>query len=123
MAEAKLTNEWMDALVTELMMPAPGFYARVRSRIQSEGRQVWPFWQLVPAFGRQMAYALGMMILAASGYLVSVRMAEERSTVASLALESPAIHSEAPNFTTDEHVNRERVMMALITQARSAEGD
>lgn len=122
--EAKLTDEWVKALVTELVMPAPGFYARVRARVQAEGRQVWPFWQMVPTFGRQLGYAVAMTLLVATGYLFSIRLTEDRSVLEALMLEAPAIHSEAPLFKSGEvHANRERVMVALIAPLTNVDAD
>ncbi len=123
--EARLTNEWMQALVTELMMPAPGFYARVRARVESEGSQVWPFWQLMPVFSRQLGFALFATLMLLSGYFFTLRITEDQAhnTVAELMLDAPAIRTEAPALTAaDAHSNRQRVMLALIAPAK-AEGD
>ncbi|MGH8248806.1 MAG: anti-sigma factor family protein [Gammaproteobacteria bacterium] len=124
MEEARMTNEWMRALVTELVMPAPGFYARVRARIQSEGSQIWPFWQLVPAFSRQMGFAVAMMLILLSSYFFAVQITHpSRSPESDFARLDRVIHREAPAMTADTHANRERAMQAIVAPLSRAEGD
>ena len=122
-AEIGETKQWIEVLVTEPAMPAPGFYQRVRARVQAEAGQVWPFWQLMPAFGRQLGYSVAMTLLLASSYFLTLRLTEHQNTVAELMLDAPAIRAEAPAFTNDVHANRERVMLALVDPPGKVEGD
>ena len=122
--EARTTKEWMQTLVAEPGLPLPGFYQRVRARVQAEAGQVWPFWQLMPAFGQQLGYAVAMTLLLAASYLFTVRLTESQSTVAELMLDAPTMRTEAPALTAaDSQKNRQRVMRALIAPASKVEGD
>ncbi len=121
--EAGLTSRWMRTLVSEPVMPAPGFYARVRARVDAERSQVWPFWQLMPAFSQQFAYALAMMLFLASSYFFTLRLTENQANIAEIMLDAPAIRTEAPPLTSDTHSNRERVMVALMAPLGRVEGD
>ena len=122
--EGKLTNEWMQALVTELMMPAPGFYARVRSRIEAEGSQIWPFWQLMPVFSRQLSFAVMTMLLLLGGFLFTLRVTEDRPSTVALVQDAPIIRAETPVLNaSDAQSNRQRVMVALVGARTAVEGD
>ena len=109
--------------------PAPGFYQRVRGRVEEEAarRAVWPFWQLfpVPSVSRQFGYALTMLVLLLGTYFFTLQHAELTAPTAMRAeilLEPPVIQNETPRLTADAHTNRERVMRAIVLPI-SAEGD
>lgn len=124
LAEMRQTREWMQALVArEMLAPAPGFYARVRARVEAEAGQVWPFWQLLPVFSRQLGFAVMTLLLLVGVYLVTVQVTEQGTTTAELMLEAPVIRTETPALTADAHGNRERVMMAIVAPLGRAEGD
>lgn len=125
LAEMRQTREWMQALVArEMLAPAPGFYARVRARVEAEAGQVWPFWQLFPAFGRQLRFAALTLLLLVGAYLFTVQQTEQGISAAELMLlEAPVIRTETPALTADHHANRERVMMAIVAPMGRAEGD
>jgi predicted anti-sigma-YlaC factor YlaD len=51
--------------------PIPGFYARVRERIEDQGRvSIWSIF-LQPSFGRRLAIASATLVLLLGTYLVS----------------------------------------------------
>ena len=54
----------------EQMSPAPGFYARVSARIESQTRP--SFWDLLldPIFGRRLVYATCALVMLMSGFLL-----------------------------------------------------
>ncbi len=123
MEDARLTSEWMQALVTGPMIPAPGFYERVRARIKAEGKPVWPFWQLWPAFSRQLGFAVFTLALLLGSYFFTLRLTEQGGAAAELMLEAPVIRTETPALTADTHTNRERVMLAIVAPLGRVEGD
>ena len=55
----------------EELVPFPGFYARVMSRIEAEGKPV-SFWDMLlePVFGRRLVYASFALVVFMSGFLV-----------------------------------------------------
>lgn len=120
--EARLTHEWMESLVSESLDAAPGFYQRVRSRVEAEGNKVWPFWQLLPAFSRQLSFAMVTLLLLLSGYFVTLSMTERRGGTSAELLDVPGIRLETPVLNADTHVNRERVMFAIMAPL-GVEGD
>ena len=117
------TREWMKALVTkELLAPAPGFYARVRSRVEEQS-QAWPFWQLFPAFSRQLTVAVMMLLLLLGTYFVTLWQTERGSAIAELIPQAPIIYAETPALTANSHVNRERVLLAIVSPAARLQGE
>jgi predicted anti-sigma-YlaC factor YlaD len=122
--DLRQTHEWMRVLVLEQPeSPAPGFYARIRMRVEAEAdRRAWPFWQLLPAFSRQLGYAVMILVLLLGTYLFSFHRVERRAAEQFIA-DAPAIRTETPTLTSDNHVNRERVMRAIVAPLGSVEGD
>ncbi len=128
MSEMRQTREWMQALVSKQMLaPSPGFYARVLARVEAVEAQVgqvaWPFWQLFPAYGQQLRFALLTLLLLVSVYWVTVQRTEPGFMTAEIMMDAPVIRTEAPALTGDQHANRERVMMAIIAPLGRVEGD
>lgn len=127
LAELLETHEWMQVLVTnEPLAPAPGFYNRVRSRIETERmRPAWPFWQLFPALGRQLAFAMIVLTILLGAYAVALNHTERGrgNDAAEIALESPVMRAETPTLTGDSYANRERVMRAIVTPVSATQGD
>ncbi len=122
--ELRQTRQWMKALVTkELVAPAPGFYARVQARVDAEKSQVWPIWQLFPVFTQQLGFALITLLLLLSTYFVALRQTERGTATAQLMQDAPMIHAETPALTADAHVNRERVLMAILTPEARPQGE
>lgn len=113
MQEVQLTRKWMEALVTEPLVPSPGFYARVRARVEA-GSRVWPFWQLLPAFSRQLSFAVVTLLLLLSSYFLTLNMTERPRYTSADLFDVPVIRTEAPVFNADTHTNRERVMYAIV---------
>jgi len=65
-----------DALVANDVEPAPGFYARVMSRVEErEDDSIWAV-LLEPAFGRRLAIACGTLALLLGTYLASTERSE-----------------------------------------------
>jgi len=128
LVEMRQTREWMLALVSKQMVaPSPGFYARVLARVAAVesqlGQVVWPFWQLFPAYGQQLRFALLSLLLLVSFYWVTLQRTEPGIMTAGIMMDAPVIHTEAPALTGDQHANRERVMMAIISPLGRVEGD
>ena len=122
--ELRQTRQWMKVLVTkELVAPAPGFYARVQARVDAEKSQVWPIWQLFPVFTQQLGFALITLLLLLSTYFVALRQTERGTATAELMQNAPMIHAETPVLTADAHVNRERVLMAILTPEARPQGE
>ncbi len=118
------TRQWMRALVTkELVAPTPGFYARVQARVEAEKSQIWPFWQLFPAFTQQLGLAVMALLLLLSTYFVTFSRTERGTATAALMQDAPIIHAETPALTADSHVNRERVLLAILTPAGRQHGE
>lgn len=124
MEEVRQTHRWMRVLIQEEpVMPAPGFYARVRLRVEAETtRRSLPFWQLFPAFGRQLGFAMMLLAVLLGACFFTLRHTE-RKTMADLIPDAPAIRTETPTLTSDNNANRERVMRAIVTPLGSMEGD
>ncbi len=127
MAEALETHEWLQALVPDkTLAPAPGFYSRVRSRISAESaRPMWPFWQLFPALGRQLAYAAVLFAILLGAYVVALQHTERGGggEAAEMSLEPQVMRAETPALTGDNYANRERVMRAIVMPVSTAQGD
>ena len=116
--ELRQTRQWMKALVTkEMVAPTPGFYARVQARVEAQKSQVWPFWQLFPTFNQQLGFALMTLLLLLSTYFVTLRQTERGTATAELMQDASVIYTETPALTADPHLNRERVLLALLTPA------
>jgi anti-sigma factor RsiW len=125
-AELLQTHEWMRLLaVGEGLAPEPGFYHRVRLRIAAEAAlPAWPFWQLFPALGRQLALAMMLLVLLLGAYLVALHETEwGRSDAAEMSLDAPVIRAEAPPLGGDNNANRERAMRAIVMPASATQGD
>lgn len=123
--ELRLTREWMRALKPdETLSPAPGFYNRVRLRIvegEEAARRAWPFWQLLPAFGRQLAYAVVALAMLVGAYVVTFQRTEQQA--ASQVVVNTLVRTDAPVFTSDNQANREHAMQAIVTPVSAVEGD
>jgi anti-sigma factor RsiW len=122
-AELRQAHEWMQLLAAaEPLAPAPGFYNRVRLRIEAANAlRAWPFWQLLPAFGRQLAYATMVLVLLAGAYVFTFQRTEQRA--ASNAIVDTLLRGDAPTLSADSHANRERAMQSIVTPVSAVEGD
>jgi hypothetical protein len=70
--------------------PAPGFYARVMSRIEKqEEDSVWSVF-LEPVFGKRLAYVCGALVLLLGTYLVSTEPAEHMTPTSDIVLSQPS---------------------------------
>ena len=124
MEELRQTRQWMKALVTkELVAPAPGFYARVQARVEAEKSQVWPFWQLFPVFTQQLGFAVIALLLLLSTYFVTLSQTERGTAMAELMQDASVIHTGTPALTADPHLNRERVLLAILAPAGRQQGE
>lgn len=108
---------WQQALLRELrpprpMAPAPGFYARVRSRIEAQrASSIWSVF-LEPAFGRRLSYAalaLSLVLSLAVWDGWSQPVIDETNPVMVLAIEMP----EAPGL--DPGHDRAVVLSHLVS--------
>jgi hypothetical protein len=93
--------------------PAPGFYARVLSRIEErEDDSIWAA-LLEPAFGRRLAIACGTLALLLGTYLASTERAEH------LPVPSGVVMSEdrgaAVEGGTVQPSQRDAVLVNLVT--------
>ncbi len=126
MEAVEQTRGWLRLLVLEEpQAPAPGFYARVRQRVESEeARRAWPFWQLFPGptVTRQLAYALIMLLVLLGSYVFTLEQTEPVPAV-EVMLDAPVIRAETPPLTSDTQANRERVMRAIVLPLGSTAGD
>jgi len=76
--------------------PMPGFYARVRERIEDQGRvSVWSIF-LQPSFGRRLAIASATLALLLGTYLISTEPGNP--SVAS----APAVATDTVNVSASE---------------------
>jgi anti-sigma factor RsiW len=123
-AELLQTHEWLRLLAGE-EAPAPGFYNRVRLRITAEAAlPAWPFWQFFPALGRQLAFAMTLLVLLLGAYVVALQVTERgRTDAAEMSLDAGVIRAEAPPLGSDNNANRERVMRAIVMPASATQGD
>jgi len=123
-AELLQTQEWMRLLAAE-EAPEPGFYNRLRLRIAAEAAlPAWPFWQFFPALGRQLAFAMTLLVLLMGAYVVALNVTERgRSDAAEMSLDARVIRAEAPPLGSDNNANRERVMRAIVMPASATQGD
>ena len=123
-AELLQTQEWLRLLAAE-EAPAPGFYSRVRLRIAAEAAlPAWPFWQFFPALGRQLAFAMTLLVLLLGAYVVALQVTERgRTDAAEMSLDAGVIRAEAPPLGSDNNANRERVMRAIVMPASATQGD
>ena len=103
--------------------PTPGFYARVQARVEAEKSQVWPFWQLFPAFTQQLGFAVIALLLLLSTYFVTFSQTERGTAMAELMQNAPIIHAETPALTADPHLNRERVLLVIMTPVGRQHGE
>jgi anti-sigma factor RsiW len=123
-AELLQTHEWMRLLAAE-EAPAPGFFNRVHLRITAEAAlPAWPFWQFFPALGRQLAFAMTLLVLLLGAYVVALQVTERGgSGAAEMSLDARVIRAEAPPLGGDNNSNRERVMRAIVMPAGATQGD
>lgn len=76
--------------------PIPGFYARVRERIEDQGRvSIWSIF-LQPSFGRRLAIASATLVLLLGTYLISTEPGNP--SVAS----APAVATDTVNASASE---------------------
>jgi predicted anti-sigma-YlaC factor YlaD len=76
--------------------PIPGFYARVRERIEDQGRvSVWSIF-LQPSFGRRLAIASATLVLLLGTYLISTEPGNP--SVAS----APTVATDTVNVSASE---------------------
>jgi len=62
--------------------PVPGFYARVRERIEDQGRvSVWSIF-LQPSFGRRLAIASATLVVLLGTYLVTTEPGDQSVALA-----------------------------------------
>lgn len=122
-AEARRAREWMQLLVPEQpLAPAPGFYARLRNRVEVEKERRASWLLGFPVFTRQLGYAMMMLLVLLSGFFLTVWQTESAPTATEVIMEAPVIRAETPPLTSDRHTNREQVMQAIVAPV-SMEGD
>lgn len=123
-AELLQTHDWLRLLAAD-EAPAAGFYNRVRLRIAAEtALPAWPFWQFFPALGRQLAFAMTLLVLLLGAYVVALQVTERGgSGAAEMSLDARVIRAEAPPLGSDNNANRERVMRAIVMPAGATQGD
>lgn len=123
-AELLQTHEWLRLLAAD-EAPEAGFYSRVRLRIAAEAAlPAWPFWQFFPALGRQLAFAMTLLVLLLGAYVVALNVTERgRGGAAEMSLDAGVIRAEAPPLGSDNNANRERVMRAIVMPASATQGD
>jgi len=101
----------------ESVEPRPGFYARVRERIEAQERaSIWSVF-LEPRFGRRLAVASGVLALLLGGYLVSSELADPEIAVApTVAVGSPAAGPIAvAEDTPQQQQQRDAVLVDLAS--------
>jgi hypothetical protein len=101
------------ALAVKDVEPAPGFYARVMSRVEErEDDSIWAA-LLEPAFGRRIAIACGTLALLLGTYMASTERAEHPMTP------SGVVMSEDRKATVDDGSaaprERDAVLVNLVT--------
>ncbi len=110
--EARETSRWLRELATtDGPTPPPGFYLKVRERIESA--RGFSFWGvLIPAF-RQLAFVALMLVALLASYYLSLSSTQYGATP--VLVVHPRLERETPAMQADDHANREHVMMALVT--------
>jgi len=123
-AELLQTHDWLRLLAAD-EAPEAGFYNRVRLRIAAEAAlPAWPFWQFFPALGRQLAFAMTLLVLLLGAYVVALQVTERGgSGAAEMSLDARSIRADAPPLGSDNNANRERVMRAIVMPASATQGD
>lgn len=97
---------------SEAMEPAPGFYARVLERIESQRRP--SFWDafLEPAFGRRLLVTSLALVCVLGGFLAFTEAASEASVSRPEAVMT-AEHPAGMGVNADQ--DRETVLVSLAT--------
>ena len=97
------------------MEPSPGFYARVMSRVEAEGRP--SLWNMLldPVFGKRLVYATLAIVMMMSGYLAITEPLGDDNTA-----ESVLAGDTAPPLPEGQQSRREAILVNFV--ANSAPG-
>jgi predicted anti-sigma-YlaC factor YlaD len=99
--------------------PIPGFYARVRERIEDQGRiSVWSIF-LQPSFGRRLAIASAALVVLLGTYLVTTEPGDQ--SVASIpSVATDIVSRPAPEVSAvDDSLQQQRQRNAVLVDLAS----
>lgn len=116
----KLQSEMLRGLRVAEAEPAPGFYARVMSRIETQRHTPPSFWNLLldARFGRRLMYATATLLVLLGTYLVSTEPGDDASMSAQSAPEAilaPASDQQPPALSADQQRDRDAILVTLTT--------
>ena len=99
--------------------PIPGFYARVRERIEDQGRaSIWSVF-LQPSFGRRLAIASATLVVLLATYLVTTEPGDQSlasvPTVATDIVSTPAPEARAVDDSLQQQRQRNAVLVDLAS--------
>jgi predicted anti-sigma-YlaC factor YlaD len=99
--------------------PIPGFYARVRERIEDQGRvSVWSIF-LQPSFGRRLAIASATLVVLLGTYLVTTEPGDQSAasipSVATDIVSTPAPEASAVDDSLQQQRQRNAVLVDLAS--------
>ena len=99
--------------------PSPGFYARVRERIEDQGKaSIWSVF-LQPSFGRRLAIASATLVVLLGTYLVTTEPGEQ-SPAAIPSVATDMVSSPAPEPSTlDDSLQQQRQRNAVLVDLAS----
>jgi predicted anti-sigma-YlaC factor YlaD len=102
---------------SDTVEPAPGFYARVVSRIETQ--RAGSFWNLLldPVFGKRLVYATLTAVLVMGTYLATTEPAPLEEVVAAAPEMELARPETSPQMGADEQQDRDTVLVQLATHS------
>ncbi len=116
----KLQSEMLRALRAPEVELAPGFYARVMSRVEAQRHTPPSFWSLLldARFGRRLMFATATLLVLLGTFLVSSEPGDDGSMAAQSAPEAimaPASDQQPPALSDDQQRDRDAILVTLTT--------
>jgi hypothetical protein len=99
--------------------PIPGFYARVKERIEDQGRvSIWSIF-LQPSFGRRLAIASATLVVLLGTYLVTTEPGDQ-STASIPSVATDMVSTPAPEASAvDDSLQQQRQRNAVLVDLAS----